>query len=88
MSDLASTLTIRLTSRELKRLRARALSLGTTPSAIVRAAVERELAEPDENGPTLGERSRRWVGAVRSGRAPNGRDARAALETWNPDRRG
>jgi predicted transcriptional regulator len=88
MRDLGATLTIRLTPRELRRLREHARAAGTTPSAVVRAALERALAEPEEGGPTLGELSRRWVGAIRSGRVPGGRSAREVLETWDPDRRG
>jgi hypothetical protein len=88
MNNLDSTLTIRLNRRELRRLRARARAAGTTPSAVVREVLDRELAEPDTEGATLGERSQRWVGAIRNARAARGRRARAAVETWDPDRRG
>jgi len=88
MSNLDSTLTIRLSPRELRSLRARARAAGTTPSAIVRSVLDRELATPDTEGPTLGERSRRWVGAIRSTRAVGGRAAREATGAWDPDRRG
>jgi hypothetical protein len=88
MSNLGSTLTIRLSPRELRRLRAWARAAGTTPSAVVRAVLDRELAEPDAEGATLGERSGPWVGAIRSARVAHGRDARQLIEAWGPDRRG
>ncbi len=79
MTDLGSSLTIHLSRRELERLRTRARSLGTTPSAVLRSLLEREIGELDGHAPTLGERSRRWVGAVNSAQVPHGRSARAAL---------
>jgi hypothetical protein len=88
MSSLGSSLTIRLNRRELVRLRARARAEGVTPSAVVRAVLDRELAESDVEGQTLGERSHRWVGAIRSARAVHGRTAREVTEAWDPDRRG
>lgn len=88
MNALRSSLTIRLSPGELRRLRARARAEGLTPSAVVRAVLERELAEPDVEGRALGERSGRWVGAIRSARAVQGRAAREATEAWSPDRRG
>jgi hypothetical protein len=88
LSDLTATLTVRLSPRELRGLRDRARAAGTTPSAIVRAALDQELTEDDDDGPTLGDRSRAWVGVIRSARAVAGRDARAVLAAWDPDRRG
>ena len=84
---LASTITLRLDARKLRRLRRRAKALGTTPSGLVRAVLDRELADPKDEGTTLGDRSRRWIGAVRSARVAAGRDTREALAGWNPDRR-
>jgi len=88
MNALGASLTIRLNQRKLRRLRARARAAGMTPSAVVRAVLDRELAEPEAGGQTLGERSARWVGAIRSARAVHGRAARQATEAWNPDRPG
>jgi hypothetical protein len=88
MSNLGSTLTIRLNPRELRRLRARARAAGKTPSAVVRDVLDRELAESDTESATLGERSGNFVGAIRSKRAVHGRSAREAIEDWDPDRRG
>jgi hypothetical protein len=88
ISSLGSSLTIRLNRRQLVRLRARARAEGMTPSAVVRAVLDRELAESDVEGQTVGERSRRWVGAIRSVRAVHGCAEREATEAWDPDRRG
>ena len=47
------------------------------------------LEEDDlENGPPLGERTGHLLGSVSSREVPSGRDARKALRSWNPDRRG
>ncbi len=71
----------------LKRLRERARQVGITPSALVRKLLDRELGPTDADAPVL-ERTRRWVGAVRSTRVAPGRDVRVALRGWDPDRRG
>ena len=81
-----AVLTARLPVSTLERLRERARRTGTTPSRIVRNLLDRELGPPDEDVPAL-ERTRRWVGAVRSVRVTRGRDVRAALRVWHPDRR-
>jgi hypothetical protein len=80
-------LTARLPVATWKRLRERARQIGTTPSALVRELLDRELGPTAEDAPVL-ERTRRWVGAVRSARVAPGRDARATLKGWKPDRRG
>jgi dephospho-CoA kinase len=85
MSELGATITIRLSPEELRRLRARARAAKTTPSAIVRELLERDLGELDDDGPTLGELSRPWIGAISRVRLPRGRDARQALARWKPD---
>jgi hypothetical protein len=87
MSELGATITIRLSPEELRRLRARARAAKTTPSAIVRQLLEHDLGELDDDGPTLGELSRPWIGAASRVRLPRGRDARQALARWKPDRR-
>jgi hypothetical protein len=79
--------TARLPVATLKRLRERARQIGTTPSGLVRSLLDRELGPTDADAAAL-DRTRRWVGAVRSTRVTPGRDARAALAVWNPDRRG
>jgi hypothetical protein len=81
-----AVLTTRLPVATLERLRERARRTGTTPSRIVRSLLDRELGSGGEDAPAL-ERTRRWVGAVRSTRVARGRDARAALAAWHPDRR-
>jgi hypothetical protein len=55
---------------------------------LLRTLLERDLLEQDpEDGPTLLERTRRWVGSVSGTNVPPGASAREALEDWNPDRR-
>lgn len=82
-----AVLTTRLPVATLERLRERARRMGTTPSRIVRGLLDRELG-PGEPDVTALERTRRWVGAVRSVRVARGRDTRVALAAWQPDRRG
>jgi hypothetical protein len=87
--SLRKSLTIRLTSPLRKKLSRRAQQLNETPSEFVRSLLEHELGETEsDDQPTLYELTRRWVGAVSSGDVPAGRDAREALESWQPDRRG
>lgn len=87
--QLSGSLTIRVPVRSLRILRERAEEAGKTPSEFVRGLLERELeAPPDGAGPTMMERTARWVGAVSSRGIPAGRDVRQELEDWNPDRRG
>jgi hypothetical protein len=88
MSNLGATLTIRLSPLELRRLRERARAAKTTPSAVVRDLVAKDLAEPQDALETLGARSARWIGAISDARVPQGRKARESLTGWSPDRRG
>lgn len=85
--ELTKTLTVRLPGPALRKVKERARALGTTPSELVRRALEEQLGPAGEERTAL-ERTRRWVGAVRDARLPAGRDAREALEGWEPDRRG
>ncbi|MGH7820140.1 MAG: hypothetical protein ACREQ9_10220 [Candidatus Binatia bacterium] len=82
-----AVLTTRVPVSTLERLRERARRTGTTPSRIIRSLLDRELGPAEQDVPAL-ERTQRWVGAVRSVRVARGRDARAALAAWHPDRRG
>ncbi|MCC6665655.1 MAG: ribbon-helix-helix protein, CopG family [Polyangiaceae bacterium] len=84
---MTQTLTIRLGGPALRRLRARARALGVSPSELVRAVLEREVGAA-EGEPTALELTQRWVGAVSSSAVAAGRDARAELDGWHPDRRG
>lgn len=88
MSSSAKTrvITVRLSEPAARRLRARARSLGVTPSAIVRDLLARELGA--EEAGTAAERTEKWIGAVRDPRVVAGRDAHHALDAWHPDRRG
>ena len=86
MKSLPATLTVRLPSPALRRLKARAKAMGVTPSDLVRSALEREVG-PLADEPTAAEMTREWIGVLR-GSAPDGRDVRNAHEDWNPDRRG
>jgi len=85
--SLAATLTVRLPSSTIARVRERAQSLGITPSRLVRATLEKELGDP-ANGRDLFALTRPFIGAVKGGRRNAARDARRSLERWNPDRRG
>jgi hypothetical protein len=84
---MTRTLTIRLPGPALRQIQARARSLGVTPSELVRRLV---AESPGETGsePTAHDLTRQWVGRVSTTDIPNGRDARAVLHGWNPDRRG
>lgn len=86
-TTLQGALTIRIDREAVRRLRRRASDAGLTVSELARRLLEASLGRPDESRTAL-ERSARWVGAVRSRAVPAGRDARAALEDWGPDRRG
>ncbi len=83
---MEKVLTLRLPAPAARKLAARAKALGTTPSAIVREMLARELGG-DAGATSLIERTRRYVGSVRDPNASAGRDARIALEDWSPDRR-
>jgi hypothetical protein len=84
--QMTATLTVRLPPPALRRLRARARALGVTPSDLARVALEREVGSLAEDASVF-ELTRDLIGVVSGPTAP-GRDARADLEDWNPDRRG
>lgn len=89
--DMASStkprvLTVRLSEAAARRLRARARAQGVTPSALVRDLLARELG--DEEAGSAAERTTKWIGAIHDPLVVAGHDAREALETWHPDRRG
>jgi antitoxin component of RelBE/YafQ-DinJ toxin-antitoxin module len=84
---MSRTLTIRLPGPMLRQVQARARSLGLTPSELVRRMLT-ESAGAEAGEPTAFELTRNWVGVVASRKVANGRDARAALGDWDPDRRG
>jgi len=84
---MSGSLTVRLGAPAMRKIRARARTLGITPSRLVRDVIERAV------GVTGGEASlyqltRKWVGSVNSSTVSAGRDAREALRDWQPDRRG
>jgi len=86
-TSMSGSLTVRFGAPAMRKLRARARTLGVTPSRLVRDVIERAV------GVTGGEASlyqltSKWVGSVNSSTAPAGRDAREALQDWRPDRRG
>lgn len=84
---MTGTITVRLPGPTLRKLRARARSLGVSASELIR----RLVTEPSTDigvEPTAYELTRKWVGSVGAADVPRGRDAREALEHWNPDRRG
>lgn len=83
---MTSTMTLRLHGGAVRALRKRAKTLGMTSSELVRKLIEQDIGAFDEET-TAYALTKRWVGAVRSDRVTDGRDARAALEEWNPDRR-
>lgn len=84
---MTSTMTLRLPGGAVRELRKRAKILGMTPSELVRKLIEKDVGVVDDET-TAYALTKRWVGAVRSDRVTHGRDARAALEEWDPDRRG
>jgi hypothetical protein len=55
---------------------------------LVRLALEHELGEIDAPEASAFERTKKWVGSISSTKVRPGRDARAELEHWDPDRRG
>jgi predicted DNA-binding protein len=86
-ASMTGTLTIRLPGPAIRKIQAQASALGVTPSKLVRDVIERALETPGHEA-TAFELTSKWVGRVRSATAPHGRDAREALQDWNPDRRG
>jgi len=81
---LGGTLTLRLSTKSLRLLRARAKKAGRSTSQLARELLERDA----EEGPSLWERTRKHIGAVSSGGTIGGANVRELLESWNPDRRG
>ena len=84
---MTASLTIRLPGPAVRHLRARARSMGISPSELARTVLEAQIGVPDGE-PSAFELTKRWVGAVGSRTVPRGRNARQALESWKPDRRG
>ncbi|HEX6274720.1 MAG TPA: hypothetical protein VFZ53_16880 [Polyangiaceae bacterium] len=84
---LASTLTVRLPTATIARVRERARSLGVTPSRLVRATLEKELGGA-LNESDLFSVTRPFIGSVNGGRRAAARHVRRDLDRWNPDRRG
>lgn len=72
----------------MRRIRARAKALGVTPSELVRLALEHQIGEIDAPETSAFELTKKWVGSIASTKVRAGRDARAELERWDPDRRG
>jgi predicted DNA-binding protein len=85
-ASLTAALTIRLPGSAMRKIQAHASARGVTPSKFVRDVIERELETPGHEA-AASELTSKWVGAVRNATAPHGRDAREALQDWNPDRR-
>jgi hypothetical protein len=83
---MTATLTIRLPGPAVRHLRARARSLGISPSELARTVLEKEIGVADGE-PSALDLTKRWVGSVRSSTV-KGRNARRALASWKPDRRG
>jgi len=72
-----------------RRLKCKAAHQGRTPSELVRSLIEREIEGAEEPVSTLYERAAAIIEKlVGDPTLPSGEDARAALESWNPDRRG
>lgn len=84
---MSGSLTVRLGAPAMRKIRARARALGVTPSRLVRDVIERAVGETGGEA-SLAQLTSKWVGSVNSPTAPAGRDARAALQDWQPDRRG
>jgi hypothetical protein len=84
-ANMTGTLTIRLPGPAVRHLRARARALGISASQLARAVLEKEIGIPEGEASAF-ELTERWVGSVRS--SAKGRNARRALESWKPDRRG
>ncbi len=85
---MQGTLTIRLDDSSARALRERARAENRSASDLVRSLIEREVGTAATQEPTAMEKSRRFVGSVKSGPVVGGRRSRELLENWNPDRRG
>lgn len=84
---MSGSLTVRLGAPAMRKIRARARSLGVTPSRLVRDVIEREVGVTGGEA-SLYELTSTWVGSVNDSTASAGRDTREALQDWRPDRRG
>jgi hypothetical protein len=71
----------------MRKIRPRARTLGVTPSRFARDVIEQAVGVTGGEA-SLYELTRKWVGSVNNPSAPAGRDAREALQGWQPDRRG
>lgn len=85
-ASLTETVTVRLPSSAMRKVRARARALGMTPSKLIRTALEREIGAPSADATAM-QLTRKWVGSLRNV-SVKGRDARRDLDEWNPGRRG
>jgi hypothetical protein len=86
-TSMSGSLTIRLGAPAMRTIRARARSLGVTPSRFVRDVIEHAIGATGGEA-SLYELTSKWIGSVNSSTASTGRDAREALQGWQPDRRG
>jgi hypothetical protein len=86
-ASMSGSLTVRLGAPAMRKVRARARALGITPSRLVRHVIEQAVGATGGEA-SLYELTSKWVGSVNSPTAPAGRDAREALRSWRPDRRG
>ena len=86
-NSLSGSVTVRLGAPAMRKIRARARSLGVTPSQLIREVIAREVGEAADEA-SLFELTEKWVGCVRSSQVAAGRSARESLESWRPDRRG
>lgn len=86
---LKGTLTVRLDAEVAEKLKKKAEARNQTASEFVRTLIASDVGPEYETGPTALARSRRFVGALKSGpRSDPGAKAREVFEAWNPDRRG
>jgi hypothetical protein len=83
---LGGSITVRISARSLKLLKARARQSRQTTSEVVRELVERQL-QPWPAGLSAWDLSREWVGSVHDEALPHGARVREALADWKPDRR-
>lgn len=83
---LKGSITVRLSMRSLKILKARARKSRKTASELVRELLEGELSAWPE-GVSAWDLSKDLVGSISNPDLPHGARVREALEDWNPDRR-
>ena len=84
---MRSTMTLRLPAGLQRKLGRAAAAGKKTPSQLVRELLE-AFGQSDEAERTLGERTGHLLGCISSGAVVPGREARAALAAWVPNRRG